>query len=856
VTGSVPVQAAWALWSKRPGTRDDYSVLAASAGLFSPGEFTQLLKYFTAGNPSAESDTPASLPWVVLSRVGVNDQLYLGISVQVPTGDKDGTGRPISSTSYFCVPYADLARHPVSFDGLYEVVAGRVLPPDEGSGPVTLEIRPLDPAALARTVRKFGGETVAATAAMVLGGPVTVTGPGFPDLRDRLLFFDAVAALLPYGYRSHLTAASWSDTAAGERFRIVFAHRAREEASQVSWGASPRLSADGLPRAYLDYLRRALAPADGEDDQLERLIDHLARDSEPRKFEEPAHALASLHGFFLPAVVSAGLDAGDVPHADIRRVFETGQVRELPAARRTQLLERLISFADPQDAGLIIQWFDEIAVGDPGELLAQVAIACRGPLWSAGSAELARDYLPFMSQRGLADELLGRLAARPDPGPEDQEPGLDAVGQLLADFVIGTSAGPASYPRTQRALAANAAAGAALLTSLAASRSPVNRSLESAARWLEPVAGRVVRPFVSLLGDALGRGTPEPVDTAALSELNRDGGHASVRCLLRAASYRDRLHLVLPGLASWLVWAQVERSPVTEQASRYWREMTMELTPASPDEAAWLDLVLLATRNEPRALLSGEYGQPQFSQRLAAAWRELTVAAEGRDRGGNAADALLERALIGVLGRMPWRADQAQTAAVRHLARSLTADVSRPRLVSVVLDAREALRYMPPGAPPDRIAQACARAYAERLRSEQAGEALSQSGAITSAAQATEVLDSLHRALLAADARDSSYTWVIDFAAMFAKGIFGEKIAADFPTFAARSLSDQILFRIKLLEAVARNTGPDAPPAIDAPLADYLDRNRQDLEAVIRDARKRQSRGVVPGWIRGRGGAG
>jgi hypothetical protein len=60
--------------------------------------------------------------------------------------------------------------------------------------------------------------------------------------------------------------------------------------------------------------------------------------------------------------------------------------------------------------------------------------------------------------------------------------------------------------------------------------------------------------------------------------------------------------------------------------------------------------------------------------------------------------------------------------------------------------------------------------------------------------------------------------------------------------------------RIKLLDTVSRNAVPGTSPAIDAPLADYLDRTRQDFEMVLRDARKRQSHGVIPGWIRGRGG--
>ena len=50
----VPVRGGWAIWSKRPGTRDDYSVLYSSAGPLSPAEFSSVLAHYAPGNPPAE----------------------------------------------------------------------------------------------------------------------------------------------------------------------------------------------------------------------------------------------------------------------------------------------------------------------------------------------------------------------------------------------------------------------------------------------------------------------------------------------------------------------------------------------------------------------------------------------------------------------------------------------------------------------------------------------------------------------------------------------------------------------------------------------------------------------------------
>ena len=93
MTDPVLAQAQWAVWSKFPGTRDDYAVLAASSGLFSRSEFDRLVRVFTPGNPITEPGTAGSLPWVILSRVGVSGELYLAVSVQEATPGKDGIGR-------------------------------------------------------------------------------------------------------------------------------------------------------------------------------------------------------------------------------------------------------------------------------------------------------------------------------------------------------------------------------------------------------------------------------------------------------------------------------------------------------------------------------------------------------------------------------------------------------------------------------------------------------------------------------------------------------------------------------------------------------------------------------------------
>ena len=853
MTDPVLAQAQWAVWSKFPGTRDDYAVVAASSGLFSRSEFDRLVRVFTPGNPITEPGTAGSLPWVILSRVGVSGELYLAVSVQEATPGKDGIGRPISRTDYFCVPYARFwskpsadapTSRPVSYLGLHAAAVSQKLPSEGDGPPVALAVDPLDAVALARSIRHDFGESgewsVAATAAALLAGPVTITGPGLPDVMSRLRFIDAVSALLPYGYRPYLTAATWSDAGADQRFRMVFANRASDESLRAQWKAPPQLPAGGTAEKYLGYLQRVLGRGDN-DEQLALLIEHLAADGEPRRFDDLVPALDSAHRFFLAETVSENADKGGAAPGDLRQIFANGQFKQLPPARHARLFMQLIDLADPMDSDQVIRWFDEIAAGRPGELVTALADAGRKRLQTAGSLDLSRVYLRFLWPRQLADEMLAQMLAPAEPASFTMD-AVDALGELLKDLVISVSGGTSAYPRTQRALAATPAVAAALLARLALPGAQGGQSLVRAVEWLEPAADGVVRPFVTLLRDSLGSGgQPEPLEADTLRALDRDGKPASVRYLLRAASYRNRLRLVLPALACWLTEASLERG-VSERTARYWDGVSRELSPSTMDEAAWLDLTLLITGNSPRALLSGRYSQPQFSRQLASAWRELTALV--RSRGSGQADALLESALIAALRRESWRGDTASATAVRDLVDALSPGDPRPDLMAVVLDTKESLRQLPAGAAAAQVAQLCARAYRDGLPVEQVGRMLADSGAVTAGAEAVDVLEEMRRALLSINAPSAAASWPVAFARWFTEGSFGPRVATEFPGAGARRFGDQLALQVRLLGAVLTASPAEAPPAISADVAERLDQSRQTLEDIVKEARKRQSRGV------------
>ena len=252
----VPVDAGWALWSKQAGTREDYSVLSTSTGQFSRADFSAILTRFTPGTPPTEKEGLGTLPWVTISWVGVGGSLHLGMAVQTASDDADGLGRPITRTQYFCVPYAALKEHRISYTELHDAVKSLQLPPQDGD-PVRLLLRRLDPEEAAGSIRELGEPAVETTAGLLLQGPVSVVRAEASTLPERLAFIEAVAALLPYGYRAKFTAATWTDSGSRHRIRLAFAERPRDGAQLVSWrerAADP--ASDRVFRAYLTQLNR------------------------------------------------------------------------------------------------------------------------------------------------------------------------------------------------------------------------------------------------------------------------------------------------------------------------------------------------------------------------------------------------------------------------------------------------------------------------------------------------------------------------------------------------------------------------------------------------------------------------
>lgn len=271
--------AHWAILGKTPESLDDYGVIGCSSGAITSAEFGMWLKAFTSGTME-----PKALPRVATSHftIGPDKEPWLGLSLQTEPESQDGFQRPYAMTYYACVRWADIASEStrLSYRALYEALTKEDF--SGGDAPFLLSPSAYDERHLAGAVN---GTARRAAALLLTGRPVCVVRAGHLPLDRRLDFLDAVAALLPYGFRPTLAASTWTNSASRHRFRLSFAEvPPTHGAWELPW------EDDDPPEAYppqaLHY-EKELARYQGAD--LPELMRWLTTLAEPRDFDDASH---------------------------------------------------------------------------------------------------------------------------------------------------------------------------------------------------------------------------------------------------------------------------------------------------------------------------------------------------------------------------------------------------------------------------------------------------------------------------------------------------------------------------------------------------------------------------------------
>ncbi|MGD0241203.1 MAG: hypothetical protein ABSB59_12870 [Streptosporangiaceae bacterium] len=444
---ATPVTADWAWISKDPQAGIGYGVLATSRR---DADFGPFIGRYVPGAPSSTTppEAPDAPPWITFGPVVTRtDETLMTVSVREPWRERDHAGRPVWPQKLLVMRFSELAEANASYQTISAAALRAEIPAGDPAGisaALPLEIGEQPLGELVEVVEAYGFEQLAALAAALLEGPVVVAGAGHLDRGQRLAVLDAVAALLPYGFRADLSVSSVVDNTSKHGIRLAFADFVNDGQQLVTLQdpAEP-LAEPG--RRYLELLRKKERMPG-----LATLIKHMWDAKGTYSFEAPGMALAILLDLDFYQAIRQEAAQGPVPLTLLLKFLANQGAAErcwaaLDARTRDNLLASYLPGHDAKAAEAVVSCWrllgnDVIrAINtelDHGNL--EAALWC---LRTAGPVEdrlLADLLVPGQEVRQQRAAMLVELLVRRDAPPPDQFP--YTCDQLRFDDATGWQA--------------------------------------------------------------------------------------------------------------------------------------------------------------------------------------------------------------------------------------------------------------------------------------------------------------------------------------------------------------------------------------------------------------------------------
>jgi hypothetical protein len=332
------ITADWAWISKDPAEGIGYGVLATSAANV---DFRPFIGRYVPGSPnsSTPADAPDAPPWVTFGpMVTKGDGVLMSVSVRDPWQDRDHAGRPVWPQRLLVMRFADLAAAQASYQTMWGFAQDAPVPRDQPE-PLRLVVAGQLTAALAATIEHYGLPQLAALAAALLDGPVVVSEAAGLRRDERLALLDAIAALLPYGFRADLSASSVVDNTVEHGIRLAFASypSARQQLRSLREPA-PQPGSERAGRYQAMLAEKATARG------LQAVVDHLWTFRAPCSFDYPDDAQTILSELDFYGGFSRALRERRASRAQVLKFFaDPARAQEHWAAFDPQMRENAIS---------------------------------------------------------------------------------------------------------------------------------------------------------------------------------------------------------------------------------------------------------------------------------------------------------------------------------------------------------------------------------------------------------------------------------------------------------------------------------------------------------------------------------
>ncbi|EGX56667.1 hypothetical protein SZN_26736 [Streptomyces zinciresistens K42] len=430
----------WAVWGKEPGTDGGYRVLFAHPPDRS-ADFNGAIHHWSPGTPAHGEQ----LPWITVGSTRQPDGTpAIGVFLLDSTDALDHAGRPIYRITHLAFRHDDVHAAGLGWYALARAAldaAPRLA--GQGGGPAVLPFSPADQllgtiGPLVTSGVSDGPLWLAAAAARLLDGTLVVTGAGDWKPLDLLLVLDTVAALLPFGMRATLSAATRTSSGSDVRMRLYWGNAADPGRACMVWGQKEPDLGGLSPRArsYHDLLISSWTEHGGE-----RVLRHLADAREPLDIADPfAHLRAR--------DVLAALNPALAVAQEVREGHEvTGDRIDMALSRPTidpdtlaVLATRKLADASPDLTVLAAHMADPATAGKYRAKLITDLLGHRTDV-ARGNFESMRAALP--DTRDGLHPLDGALACviedvRVDHAPEAADPVAEQLLPVVAPFTPGT----------------------------------------------------------------------------------------------------------------------------------------------------------------------------------------------------------------------------------------------------------------------------------------------------------------------------------------------------------------------------------------------------------------------------------
>ncbi|QXJ21210.1 hypothetical protein AGRA3207_002042 [Actinomadura graeca] len=750
------LEAEWALWGLPADGGAGYAVLARSDGRLRGAHFEKIITRFSPGTP----DTDGALPRVTIGAVDISKVPHLAVALQTPRPVQEGQG---VTTRLFVFPYSVLSSEPVGYLGLYRHLAAADLPESGTGSPVTVRPPALDTTSVAADLQELGPGPAFAATLLVRDQNVCVVQAESTSLDERLRYLDAVAALLPYGYRARLTATTWANSATRHPFRLFFARHAGSNALGVPLRGSAMLP--GEPDTEQEHLRPLKAALDRLG--AEEVIRSFLKDPAPRFCDDPGPAVRAVQAMTAPPRPLPE-DAGLTELRDLFGRRESVLAMDRGTARAA--MSRLVELAEPQDWPTIDVWWAELAGDDLVGLLTPAFERCHARLWSGEPGRIQTQLL-IAYRYDQGDDFLAALVVPPRMSRERIENGLAATAQLVHESVIACDAADA-HPRTLRSLVDQPQVMCELVAQLATSdRARLARGLG----WLATARAKDPR-VLAVLRDVLTSREPDPLPSERLRGL-AESGRGCVAALLDAACAVGRLPLVLRAFVELMI----EGGTIPPEEDRYWADRVGDLRASDPQVQGAIDVLLLAFG-----------GRPDIAGGLAGD-----------------ADGSYRRGFLGTCG-LPWPKGRGPAAAIAALLddQGGRRDARRPRgrpvppLQELLALALDPAAHGPAGEDADAIVDGLVAGHRRGMTAGRCLDGLTP-GTWTPALAVT-VASRLEPALVGQGAAlRTAREWSAALVGHIVSGARGQDLARDFPARLAEHVAADLEGRLSLLRAVA-----------------------------------------------------